>query len=171
MAAPKQTDPQFKLRLTANLRDRIAAAADANNRSMNAEMVARLEASFDARPDGYLAEINRKLQTTIDLQQEALKNQKRALVEIRSERYFDSLPSGVEREVNYLRQTMDLIVMIVARAAQETRSGDLLRLSAILKSETIDADAISVDEMKRTALALVDMLDQQSNEARNPRPK
>ncbi|MEI5680478.1 MULTISPECIES: Arc family DNA-binding protein [unclassified Mesorhizobium] len=43
MATPKQTDPQFKLRFTPELRDQIDAAATANNRSMNAEIVARLE--------------------------------------------------------------------------------------------------------------------------------
>jgi len=43
MATPKQTDPQFKLRFTPELRDQIETAAKANNRSMNAEIVARLE--------------------------------------------------------------------------------------------------------------------------------
>lgn len=46
MAAPKQTDPQFKLRLTPDLKQDIETAADANGRSMNAEIVARLEQSF-----------------------------------------------------------------------------------------------------------------------------
>ncbi|MBX3583676.1 MAG: Arc family DNA-binding protein [Rhizobiaceae bacterium] len=46
MATPKQTDPQFKLRLTGDLRDKIETAAKASNRSMNAEMIARLEESF-----------------------------------------------------------------------------------------------------------------------------
>lgn len=39
----KQTDPQFKLRLPTGLKDRIEAEAIKNNRSMNAEIVARLE--------------------------------------------------------------------------------------------------------------------------------
>ena len=46
MATPKQTDPQFKLRLTPELKNSIETAASANNRSMNAEIVARLEESF-----------------------------------------------------------------------------------------------------------------------------
>lgn len=50
MATPKQTDPQFKLRLPANLKDRVEEAAGANNRSMNAEIVARLESSFERHP-------------------------------------------------------------------------------------------------------------------------
>lgn len=46
MAAPKQTDPQFKLRLTPELKTAIERAADSSGRSMNAEIVARLEESF-----------------------------------------------------------------------------------------------------------------------------
>lgn len=45
--APKQTDPQFKLRMTPAIKDAIEAAATGNGRSMNAEILARLEASFD----------------------------------------------------------------------------------------------------------------------------
>jgi len=41
-----RTDPQFKLRVPAALRLQIQQAAHATRRSMNAEMVIRLEASF-----------------------------------------------------------------------------------------------------------------------------
>lgn len=41
-----RTDPQFKLRVPAALRMQIEQAAQATRRSMNAEMVVRLEASF-----------------------------------------------------------------------------------------------------------------------------
>lgn len=41
-----QNDPQYKLRWPADLRDRIAQSAKTNNRSMNADIVARLESSF-----------------------------------------------------------------------------------------------------------------------------
>lgn len=47
------------LRLPPGMRDRIAAAAKAANRSMNAEIVARLEASFAAPPA--IAEDRRQL--------------------------------------------------------------------------------------------------------------
>lgn len=39
-------DPQFKLRMPANLRDQAEQSARASGRSLNAEIVARLEASF-----------------------------------------------------------------------------------------------------------------------------
>ncbi|MDH1337415.1 Arc family DNA-binding protein [Comamonas thiooxydans] len=42
----KQTDPQYKLRLPQDLKDQIEAAAKEAGRSMNAEIVARLEGSF-----------------------------------------------------------------------------------------------------------------------------
>ncbi|UDL03985.1 Arc family DNA-binding protein [Marinobacter sp. CA1] len=44
----KQTDPQYKLRLPQALKEKIEQASKANNRSMNAEIVARLDASFAA---------------------------------------------------------------------------------------------------------------------------
>ncbi|MFG1348610.1 Arc family DNA-binding protein [Xanthobacter autotrophicus] len=43
----KQTDPQMKIRLPPDIKARIEAAAAANNRSMNAEIVTRLEMSFN----------------------------------------------------------------------------------------------------------------------------
>lgn len=49
MATPKQTDPQFKLRMPKYLKDLIDRAAEENNRSINAEIVERLEASFSGR--------------------------------------------------------------------------------------------------------------------------
>ncbi len=43
MVQPTQTDPQFKLRLPAELKERISALAARNNRSINAEIVNALE--------------------------------------------------------------------------------------------------------------------------------
>ncbi len=54
MATPKQTDPQFKLRMTHGLKEQIEEAAAANNRSMNAEIVARLEESFTPASEALL---------------------------------------------------------------------------------------------------------------------
>lgn len=42
----KQTDPQYKLRLPQQLKDQIESAANTSGRSMNAEIVARLESTF-----------------------------------------------------------------------------------------------------------------------------
>ena len=46
---PSRTAEQFVLRRPDGMRARIAELAKANNRSMNAEIVARLEASFENR--------------------------------------------------------------------------------------------------------------------------
>lgn len=40
-------DPQMKLRLTVELKDRLTALAKRNDRSLNAEVVRRLEGSLD----------------------------------------------------------------------------------------------------------------------------
>lgn len=49
--APKQTDPQFKLRLTPALKSQLDAAAIENNRSVNAEILHRLSESFSIKND------------------------------------------------------------------------------------------------------------------------
>ncbi len=46
MVQPTQTDPQFKLRLPANLKRRIEQNAKENNRSINAEIVSALEEAY-----------------------------------------------------------------------------------------------------------------------------
>lgn len=46
-----QKDPQYKLRWSEELRDKVAASAKAYNRSMNADIVARLERSFQTESD------------------------------------------------------------------------------------------------------------------------
>lgn len=43
-------DPQMKIRLTLDLKERIEAAAKTAGRSLNSEIIARLQQSFDAPP-------------------------------------------------------------------------------------------------------------------------
>lgn len=47
MCVMARDDPHLRLRIPEALKDQIAASAVANNRSMNAEIVSRLERSFD----------------------------------------------------------------------------------------------------------------------------
>lgn len=49
--APSRTQDQFIVRLPDGMRDRIKVAADANNRSMNAEIVATLQEKYPAPAD------------------------------------------------------------------------------------------------------------------------
>jgi hypothetical protein len=46
---PSQQQDKFVLRLPDGMRDQIKLAAEANNRSMNAEIVARLDFSFSGQ--------------------------------------------------------------------------------------------------------------------------
>jgi len=48
----KQTDPQFKLRLDEDLKAALTSAAKQNQRTLSAEIVARLQASFSESPIG-----------------------------------------------------------------------------------------------------------------------
>ncbi len=45
-----RSDPQINLRIPSALKERVEAAALANRRSMNAEIAARLEQSFEVPP-------------------------------------------------------------------------------------------------------------------------
>lgn len=47
MSESEKRIPPFGLRLPSDLKQRVQDAATANNRSMNAEIIARLEASLD----------------------------------------------------------------------------------------------------------------------------
>lgn len=48
---PSETQDRFIVRFPDGMRDRIKAAAEANNRSMNAEIIARLQDSFVAETE------------------------------------------------------------------------------------------------------------------------
>ena len=54
----KQTDPQYKLRLPQELKDQIETAAKQSGRSMNAEIVARLQASLNPPPNIFINDIS-----------------------------------------------------------------------------------------------------------------
>lgn len=53
-----RTDPHFRLRIPADLKDRVEGAAQKNNRSINAEILSRLEGSFDT---GDITELVRRV--------------------------------------------------------------------------------------------------------------
>lgn len=57
----KQTDPQFKLRLPPELKEELDAAAERSKRSLNAEIVSRLQSSFTEARDVQVAEITSKM--------------------------------------------------------------------------------------------------------------
>ncbi|MDH1007567.1 Arc family DNA-binding protein [Pseudomonas nicosulfuronedens] len=52
-------DPQFKLRMPVELRSQVESAAKASGRSLNSELVARLESTFVAEPSENLISASR----------------------------------------------------------------------------------------------------------------
>jgi len=50
MCVMARDDPHFRLRIPADLKEKIEVFAKANNRSINAEIVSRLEGSFHSSP-------------------------------------------------------------------------------------------------------------------------
>jgi hypothetical protein len=63
---PSRGSDQFNLRLPEGMRDRIAEVAKANGRSMNSEIVARLESSFDAPAGADLSPVISEMMRVLD---------------------------------------------------------------------------------------------------------
>lgn len=86
---PSSKQEQFVLRFPAGMRDRIKAAAEENSRSMNAEIIARLEASLEpgADKDEQIEWLHDYLESQAQERQklyEALNSQDRILQELKS---------------------------------------------------------------------------------------
>lgn len=72
----EQTDAQFKIRLPHELKDKIRASADEHNRTMTADIVARLEQSFEnEKPKAQYIDITNAL-ADIMAEIQSLKSQK-----------------------------------------------------------------------------------------------
>lgn len=66
---PSQLADRFQVRMPEGLRDRIRASAEANNRSMNAEILARLEGSYESEQyqmDKLWADIQELIKSTVE---------------------------------------------------------------------------------------------------------
>jgi len=66
-----RTDPQLKLRVTDEMKDYLVEAARKNNRSVNAEIVQRLEQSIE---ENELLKLNLPIDSVIELSSEAIAN-------------------------------------------------------------------------------------------------
>ena len=76
-----QRDPQYKLRWSEELREKIAQSAKEHNRSMNADIVARLEQSFEVnqQQESTITDLTdqiKHLKMSFDILSEALREKK-----------------------------------------------------------------------------------------------
>ena len=97
-----QSDPQYKLRLPEELRDKIKESASTHNRSMNADIVARLEDSFAGVTN--INEFNEKLQEmTGELIALSTENRemRRLYIEALNSN-FDKIPEGLKSKYGIL---------------------------------------------------------------------
>lgn len=105
--APKQTDPQFKLRMTPEIKDAIEAAAAANNRSMNAEIVHRLEMSI----------IGNGVPTSLDEIAKAfvmkLVAEPGAIPESQKDRFHESYEAAKKEEAKIVRRFMEVAASVL----------------------------------------------------------
>lgn len=73
-----QRDPQYKLRWSEELRDKIQSSAKEHNRSINAEIIYRLEKSFEFNDESSLLgvhSVNKALIPTLGRKQPVANNQ------------------------------------------------------------------------------------------------
>lgn len=93
--ATQQTDPQYKLRMPPELRDKLKKASMDNHRSMNAEIVARLQESFER--DSATSAVGRRdpgtmtIKEIVEDHQVTLKKYLETLEELRWEQALESL--------------------------------------------------------------------------------
>lgn len=64
---PSEAADRFQVRMTSGLRDRIREAAEANNRSMNSEIVATLEEKYPAPEPATIEELEAAIRTVEEL--------------------------------------------------------------------------------------------------------
>ncbi|MCQ0990351.1 Arc family DNA-binding protein [Jiella marina] len=116
---PAQPQDKYVLRLPDGMRDRIKAAADVNNRSMNAEIIARLEGSFidDASEQ-------------IERQDRMLSEQTAAFLSLAEElRETKSNMTRIERELKSVTKS----AVTIGRALSEAASGNDRDLNLLLR--------------------------------------
>lgn len=97
-----QTDPQYKLRLPEELRDKIKESASTHNRSMNADIVARLEDSFAGVTNAN--EFSEKIQEMAG-ELVALSTENREMRRLYTEAInsnFDKIPKGLKSKYGIL---------------------------------------------------------------------
>lgn len=87
-------DPQLRIRLPIELKEKIEETAKANNRSMNAEIVRRLESSFLKEiPDDEIISAQAALQIVIKAKEELSRTiYKRTFAHINKRYELDTLP-------------------------------------------------------------------------------
>ncbi len=98
-----QSDPQYKLRLPEELRDKIKDSASTHNRSMNADIVARLEDSFAGVTNAN--EFNEKLQEMAG-ELVALSTENREIRRL----YIEALNSNFEKIPKGLRSKYGILI-------------------------------------------------------------
>ena len=84
--APSDTADKFMLRLPDGMRDQIAELAKANGRSMNAEIIARIEFSlqFDAAVDATGPEFAKLVSEKLDAQEALMKETREELALVKA---------------------------------------------------------------------------------------
>lgn len=137
---PSSRQDQFVLRFPDGMRDRLKGEADANNRSMNAEIIARLEESFDNTIFETAVSQSRTLTEqgiTIERQSETLRVQRETLdllekqnIELREKLAYETgRIAAMEKASENLANALGHAIWAIEEAAD----GDLTRAKKLAK--------------------------------------
>jgi hypothetical protein len=149
-------DPQLKLRLTELLKERITDAAKANGRSVNAEIVARLEASEKSG-----SEVADEWKRRWTEERESFQRMEKLY-----DNMFDVAMSYRELNRGAKGQTLQYVSMIRSLASillnlEERPSADAIDLASRLKAAADKTyEALTTEETEKAAPSLQKALDQ-----------
>ncbi|TIO42590.1 MAG: Arc family DNA-binding protein [Mesorhizobium sp.] len=155
MAAPKQTDPQFKLRLTPEIKSRIEENAATNNRSLNAEMLDRLDKGL--AHERLLGEI-RRLESDVAMLMSQTSELAQSL-ERRERDLFTDLVKlrRLEPENESLRETIkskdEIIELLQSHLSLMRMAGALQKHSINLLDSILDEAEAGGDEILKRTIA------------------
>ncbi|RWI46384.1 MAG: Arc family DNA-binding protein [Mesorhizobium sp.] len=165
MGRPKQTDPQFKFRIPAELKERLEAAATANNRAVSAEILARLDESFNwpGIRDGLRSERDfiegkwKEAQLELAACERDLKQQKtvtqqlQALISDSAEdaQHRQAVEDAIEKRYAELKEQFDLLEGLKEELAHlsQARGDTSSQTEALLKQQSELIEQLRVNQM------------------------
>jgi len=157
-----RADPQFNLRLPADIKDSIQSAADANKRSLTAEIIARLDESFDEKLD-----YKTIAEHALNSMEEAAALSRREVAEYRSmssqiglmRHLLSRVLAATDREALPLDLRTIIDLLAVERPADSTTPIRPLLKQALADMEAVDAahEEYTLQRKEREAGAAPDL--------------
>lgn len=174
---PSENQERFIVRLPDGMRDQIAVVAKDNNRSMNAEIVARLQASFPPStesgawektfPSAALAIRGDAITAQMQHEMQMLKALQKTQLQAKHELLISQVLSLEQQAMNLELQSMQVASEIerADEAGEPKRVSSALKQAKTLKSYISEIEARIVAAKQLTKAAHKEMMAQQTDES------